>query len=148
MGNRASQSTGSGDGLQTSSSSQTGSAAYLLGAFIGSLTPFSLGQEWSSCCPLLTGSACWQGMGVGYEGFWAFAADPLSKLTCGGEMAWTTAEQTCLASLVESTQNLCRGPRWTTHFLESVKNCLPWIGRRGRALPLKNRGTSSAKPPI
>ena len=37
-------------------------------------------------------------------------------------MPWTGVEQTRLASLVESTQNLCRGPRGTTHFLESVKN--------------------------
>ena len=147
-GQQALLSTGPGNGLRTSSSSQTGSAANLLGAFTGSLTPFSLGQEWSSCCTLLTGSACWDGVGVGDEGFWAFAADPLSKLTCGGEMPWTGVEQTRLASLVESTQNLCRGPRGTTHFLESVKNRLPWIGRRERALPLKNSSTSSAKPPV
>lgn len=39
------------------SSSQVDSAASLLGPCLGSLTPFSPGQEWSSCSPLLSGSA-------------------------------------------------------------------------------------------
>lgn len=60
---------------------------------------------------------------------------------------WIGSGRTCLTSLVEETQLFCRGPKWTTPFLDSVKNGLPWIGRRGGGLPLKS-SSSSTRPSI
>lgn len=45
--------------------------------------------------------------------------------------------------ICKGTQQLCRGPKWTTPFLVSAKNGLPLVGGRGGGLPLKNSGTPS-----
>lgn len=125
------QSTGPGNGLQTSSSSQTGSTAYLLGACLGSLTPFSLDQEWPSCCPRLTGSACGERDGEGDEGSQAFAAEPLSKLTLWSSDAqdWRGADMPCLT---------CRGDATSLQGAQ-MDNPLPRISQEWFALDRRER---------
>jgi len=119
------------------------SAAALLGACLESLTLHShWGQEWFSCLLLSRGSAGGRAGADwgGNEGAQTLGAEPLSKLTCGGETPWIGAGRTRLTSLVAGTQHLCGGPKRTTPFLDSVKNGLPWIGGRGGGgLPLEKQ---------